>query len=161
MSNNGRGARFWIRAWWPVALSAVVIAFESTAWFGADRTSGPLRAIWQALFGSVSTAQWGILGHLIRKAGHFLGYGIIGLVWLRAWRLTLPRLQILPGALLAVLGTALIASCDEFHQSFIPSRTGSPWDVLLDCSGAAAMCLAAWGIARLTRARQAGQLSAG
>ncbi len=161
MWNKGRGARFWIRAWWPVALSAVVIAFESTAWFGADRTSGPLRAIWQALFGSVSTAQWSILGHLIRKGGHFIGYGIIGLLWLRAWHLSLRRLQIFPGVLLAVLGTALIAGCDEFHQSFIPSRTGSPWDVLLDCSGAAAMCLAAWGIARLTRLRRIGQLSAG
>jgi len=143
-----------------VALSAVVIDFESTAWFGDDRTSGPRRAIWQALFGSVSTAQWLILGHLIRKVGHFIGYGIIGLVWLRAWHLTLPRLKILPGVLLAILGTALIASCDEFHQSFIPSRTGSPWDVLLDCSGAAAMCLAAWGIARLRRPRRMGQLSA-
>lgn len=160
MSNNDRGARFWLRAWWPVALSAIIIAAESTAWFGADRTSGPLRAIWQALFGSVSAAQWGILGNLIRKAGHFIGYGIIGLVWLRAWRLTLPRLQIFSGALLAMLGTALIASCDEFHQSFIPSRTGSPWDVLLDCCGAAAMCLAAWGIARLMRPRRMGQLSA-
>jgi VanZ family protein len=39
-------------------------------------------------------------------------------------------------AFLALLGTALVASADEFHQTFLPNRTGSPWDVLLDCTGA-------------------------
>jgi VanZ family protein len=29
-----------------------------------------------------------------------------------------------------------VASLDEFHQTFLPNRTGSPWDVLLDCCGA-------------------------
>jgi len=42
-------------------------------------------------------------------------------------------------AALALLGTALIASSDEFHQSFLPNRTASPWDVLIDCSGAITM----------------------
>ena len=36
----------------------------------------------------------------------------------------------------AFLGTALVASCDEWHQTFLPNRTGSVWDVLLDCCGA-------------------------
>jgi len=35
----------------------------------------------------------------------------------------------------------MTASADEFHQSFLPNRTGTPWDVLLDCSGALAMQL--------------------
>jgi len=30
------------------------------------------------------------------------------------------------------------AALDEFHQSFVASRTGSPWDVLIDCAGALA-----------------------
>jgi VanZ family protein len=30
----------------------------------------------------------------------------------------------------------MVASSDEFHQTFLPNRTGSPWDVLLDCCGA-------------------------
>ena len=37
---------------------------------------------------------------------------------------------------LAMAGTFLVASADEFHQSFLPNRTGTPWDVLLDCCGA-------------------------
>jgi VanZ family protein len=41
-----------------------------------------------------------------------------------------------------VLGTVLVASLDEWHQSFIPSRTGTPRDVVLDtCAGIAAQIL--------------------
>lgn len=65
---------------------------------------------------------------------------MIGLTWLRAWRLIFPRAQFFSGAALAVLGAVIIASCDEFHQTLIPNRTGSPQDVLIDGWGAAFMC---------------------
>jgi VanZ family protein len=38
----------------------------------------------------------------------------------------------------AVLCTLLIAILDEYHQSFLPSRTSSPIDVCIDLSGAIA-----------------------
>jgi VanZ family protein len=45
-------------------------------------------------------------------------------------------------ASIAVLMTAFVASLDEWHQSFIPSRTGTPRDVALDtCAGIAAQIL--------------------
>jgi VanZ family protein len=69
---------------------------------------------------------------------------MIGLAWLRAWRLTLPQFNFTRGATLALLGTALLASADEYHQSFLPNRTGSPGDVLLDCSGAIVLLLATY-----------------
>jgi len=50
--------------------------------------------------------------------------------------MTLPHSRFLQDAVLAPLGTALMASADEYHQSFLPNRTGSSWDVLLDCCGA-------------------------
>lgn len=136
-----------------------LIAVSSSVTFGTDHTSGPLRWLWQVVFGPVSKARWELIHFLIRKTGHFVGYGTLGLAWLRAWRMSLPRVHFLLHGVLAVLGSALIASCDEFHQSFIPNRTGSPWDVLLDCCGAAFMCLLAWGIARLLRPKRKRQLS--
>jgi VanZ family protein len=43
---------------------------------------------------------------------------------------------------IAVLGTALVASLDEWHQGFIPSRTGRWQDVALDtCAAIAAQFL--------------------
>ncbi len=136
MSSSRRGLSFWASAWWPVVVGIAVIAVESTKYFGADRTSHPLRVLFQALFGPVGDARWQVIHHYIRKSGHFLGYGGLGLIWLRAWRMSLPRLQLLPGAVLALASTALVAGWDEWHQTFLPNRTGTPWDVLLDCCGA-------------------------
>lgn len=136
MSSSPRGFKFWMNAWLPVAVGIGVILMESTVWFGSNHTSGPLRWLWETLFGPVTNARWGGIHHLIRKSGHFFGYGAIGLAWLRAWWMTLPHSRFLHDAFLALLGTALVASADEFHQTFLPNRTGSPWDVLLDCTGA-------------------------
>jgi VanZ family protein len=113
-----------------------------------------LRWLYQAIFGQVSNAHWEIIHHLIRKSGHFTGYGLLGLAWLRAWWMTLPRSVFVQDALLALLGTAMTASADEYHQTFLPNRTGTPWDVLLDCCGALAMQLLVYVCMRLFRPKR-------
>jgi len=65
-----------------------------------------------------------------------------------------PKIQFFTDASLALLGTALIASCDEFHQTFLPNRTGTPWDVLLDCSGALVLELIVYLFARSFRPKR-------
>ena len=155
MSSNGkRGLGYWINAWLPVAIGIAIIVMESTELFGADHTSGPLRRIYEAIFGHVSNARWEIIHHYIRKSGHFFCYGAIGLAWLRAWWMTLPHSHFLPDALLALLGTAMVAICDEWHQTFLPNRTGSPWDVLLDCTGAITLQLLVYVFMRTFRPKR-------
>jgi VanZ family protein len=145
MSNKRPGGFwYWVYVWLPVAVGIAIIAIESTESFGSNHTSGPLRHIFEFFFGHVSDPNWEIIHHLIRKTGHFIGYGFIGLAWLRAWWMTLPHSHFLPDATLALLGTALVASCDEWHQTFLPNRTGSPLDVLLDCIGAIVLQLAVY-----------------
>jgi VanZ family protein len=151
MSNKPRGGWFWISAWWPVAVGISIIFIESTPYFGSDRTSHPLRWLVQLISGPLSDATWEIVHHLIRKTGHFLGYGVLGLAWLRAWRMTLPDARFLSLAGLALVGTALVASCDEWHQTFLPNRTGTPWDVLLDCCGATGLIAMIWLYLRFFR----------
>ena len=136
MLNKARGLKFWISAWFPVALGITVILFESTEFMGADHTTGPFRWLFQSIFGPISDASWDNIHHYIRKSGHFVFYGLLGLAWLRSWWMTLPRLRYLEVAVLGLLGTALVASCDEWHQTFLPNRTGSASDVWLDCCGA-------------------------
>jgi len=155
MSNSsGYGGRYWISAWLPVVIGISVIVVESTELLGASHTSGPLRSIFEALFGHVSAENWEIIHHYVRKSGHFIGYGLIGLAWLRAWWMTLPHSSFLPDAVLALLGTALVASCDEWHQTFLPNRTGTPWDVLLDCTGAIVLQLVVYVFMRMFKPKR-------
>jgi VanZ family protein len=152
-SNRGassyHGARRWLSAWLPVVFAVGVIALESTEMMGADRTTGPLRGIWEFIFGHLTDERWEFTHHLIRKSGHFVGYGLIGLAWLRAWWMSRPRAPFFQNALLALLGTALVASSDEFHQSFLPNRTGTYRDVLLDCAGALVLMSTTYVILRI------------
>ena len=154
MSNSRRGLWFWVYVWFPVLLGIGVIAIESQEFMGADHTSGPLRALFQFVFGPIGDARWDLVHHYIRKSGHFVGYGLIGLAWLRAWWFTLPHSRFLPDALLALLGTALIASCDEWHQSYLPNRTGTPKDVLLDCTGAIVLQLIVYALMRTIKPKR-------
>jgi VanZ family protein len=152
--SNRRGLKFWVSAWLPVVLGVGVIIIESTEFMGADHTTGPLRWLAQTIFGPIPDTRWEIVHHYIRKSGHFLGYGAIGLAWLRAWWMTLPHSRFLPDAFLALLGTALVASGDEWHQTFLPNRTGSPWDVLLDCTGAIVLQVVVYTFMRINKPKR-------
>jgi len=155
MSSKPRtGFAYWAWVWFPVILGIAVIMVESTEMLGSDHTSDPLRRLYEFFLGHVRWQRWEIIHHYIRKSGHFLGYGLIGLAWLRAWWLTLPKSHFLPDALLALLGTALIASCDEWHQSYLPNRTSSPWDVVLDCTGAIVLQLLVYIFMRSLRPKR-------
>ena len=67
---------------------------------------------------------------LIRKLTHFMGFGCIALGIYFAWgKRRFP-------ALVAIVGTAMIAILDEFRQSFTPGRMMSGQDVLVDTAGA-------------------------
>lgn len=146
--------KFWLSAWLPVGLGIGVILIESTQLMGAEHTSGPLRWLWEKLFGHVSNARWDVIHMMIRKCGHFLGYGAIGLLWLRAWWMTLPRSRFFEDALLALLGASMVASLDEMHQAHLPNRTGTPRDVLIDCCGALTLQLAVYIYLRLFRPKR-------
>lgn len=138
----------------PVLIGTALIATSSSSLFSAQHTNGPFRWLYESLFGPVDDARWGILHVYMRKMGHFFGYGVFGLLWLRAWWQSLPRSRFFVDACLAVLGAGLVASADEFHQTFLPSRTGSPWDVLLDCIGATSLQLMVYIFLRIFKPKQ-------
>ena len=154
VTSQSRSAWFWIRTWAPVLLGMLMIGGESTEMLGSDHTSGPLRIVYEWFFGPVTGYRWFLIHHAIRKTGHFFGYGFIGLAWLRAWWFTLPRSRFFTDFVLALLGTAAIASCDEFHQAFLPNRTGTPWDVLLDCAGAFLLMFIVYIYMRVAKPKQ-------
>lgn len=134
-----------LKAWIALILWLIVICVESTTYLSAHNTSRFLYPLLHFLFG-VSRARFEPWHFLIRKSGHVFGYGLLSILLFRAWRETLPALGnprwAFRWANIAVLGTAFVASLDEWHQSYIPSRTGTPRDVLLDtCAGIGAQIL--------------------
>jgi VanZ family protein len=134
-----------LKAWIAAILWLIVIAIESTNLASSNNTSRMLYPLLHFLFG-MDHRHFEHLHFYIRKGGHVFGYGMLSILLFRAWRETLADVNrarwTLRWATLAVLGTVLVASLDEWHQSFIPSRTGTPRDVLLDtCAGIAAQFL--------------------
>jgi VanZ family protein len=134
-----------LKPWIAAILWMIVIAIESTAWLSANNTSRFLYPIFHFLFG-ISRGNFEPWNHILRKMGHVVGYGLLSFLLFRAWRETLPQLTQVGRSLkwtfrwsaIAVLGTAIVASLDEWHQTFIPSRTGRWQDVVLDTSAAIA-----------------------
>ena len=128
-----------LKAWIAAILWLIVISIESTNLASSHNTSRILYPLLHFLF-KLDFAHFEHWHFFIRKGGHVFGYGLLSYLLFRAWRETLPSTSrwIFRWANLAVLGTALVASLDEWHQSFLPSRTGTPRDVLLDtCAGIA------------------------
>lgn len=72
---------------------------------------------------------------VVKKAGHAALYGVLAWLYMGALRGDGPPSD--RARLLAFGLAALYAVTDEVHQSFVPGRTPSPWDVLIDGAGAA------------------------
>jgi VanZ family protein len=134
-----------LKAWIAAVLWLILIAIESSALLSAHNTSRILYPLLHFLFG-MDWEHFEVWHFFIRKSGHVIGYVILSALLFRAWRATLPAMSDVKWtprwATIAFLGTALVASLDEWHQSFIPSRTGRWQDVVLDtCAGVAAQLL--------------------
>lgn len=115
-----------------------MIVLESTNLGSSENTSRILYPIFHFLV-SMDTVRFAAWHHVLRKIGHFVGYFALSVLLFRSWRGSFPRLSTpwcLQWATLAFSNTALVASLDEWHQAFLPSRTGVLSDVVLDsCAG--------------------------
>lgn len=86
----------------------------------------------------------GALDLIGRKLIHAGEYALLCFLWWRLLREALPHRR---AVLAAFVVSVLYAASDEFHQSFVEGRNGTPVDVAIDATGAG---LAAFA---LTRAR--------
>jgi len=92
-------------------------------------------------FSSIPSSEminFGAWDTLVKKSGHFFGYSILGLTYLRG----LKEISWC-SCCWALLIVVLYALSDEYHQSFVPGRTSTLVDVGIDSLGAAAGLLAA------------------
>lgn len=119
----------------PLIAWMAFISFASTGNFSAGNTSriiGPL-VLW--LFPDTSPETMLAIHAVTRKIAHLAEYALLGLLSARAFRGSPSpglRQRWFPASLALVVVYALV---DEYHQSFVPSRTGSIYDSLIDIAG--------------------------
>jgi VanZ family protein len=123
--------------WMPVIAWLLLIFGGSTDFFSAEHTSRFLVPFLLWLNPHISPGAVEALQSVIRKLGHLTEYAVLAMLLWRAlrggtnWRAKITILFI--GTWFAC---AIFAASDEFHQSFVPSRTASPIDVMIDIAGA-------------------------
>jgi VanZ family protein len=123
-----------VKYWIPVIAWMLLIFLGSGDLMSAEHTSRFLIPFLRWIAPDMSPATIASIQLLIRKCAHLTEYAILAVLLWRAisqrqagsWRV----------AAFTLVAAAIYASLDEFHQTFISSRTGSPWDVIIDCAGA-------------------------
>ena len=116
MSLN-RGAGLWLP---PLALMALIYVFSAQP----DLSSG-----------------LGTVDLVLRKVVHFAEYALLCLLLWRPLRtVTSPGRAILVSLFVA----SAYAATDEWHQTFVEGRHGTPVDWLIDSAGAALMAARLW-----------------
>jgi VanZ family protein len=119
----------------PLLIWLAFISFASSGSFSAGNTSriiGPL-ILW--LFPNTSEETLAVVHFITRKAAHFTEYAILALLAARAFRSS-PRPAISSRWFVISLALVVVyALIDEYHQTFVPTRTGSIFDSLVDIAG--------------------------
>jgi VanZ family protein len=137
-NRNVKRDRSLLWAWLPAALWSAIIVLQSMNG-SASNTGALLDKLAIRLFGEIDPATFEVFHHILRKAGHFLGYGLLGYFCFRALLQTLRNAPRWMNAALAALCASFGAALDEWHQSFLPDRGGQLQDVALDAFGAVAI----------------------
>lgn len=138
----------------PLVVWAVLIFIGSGNVLSAEHTSVLLNAV-KWLFPSASPSSLSWTHFLIRKAGHLTEYAILATFAAHAFRNSSKEFLRRRWFLFSFGLAAIYSLTDEFHQSFIPSRTASIYDSMIDSAGALIALTIIWLWNRRVRSRRA------
>jgi VanZ family protein len=138
--------RRFLKYWLPVLLWMLFICVSSTDLMSAEHTSRFIGPFLRWFSPDITEATVASVQLIVRKCAHLTEYAILASLLFRALRQGRDNFR--RAAVIALVISAISAALDEFHQSFVPSRTGSPYDVAIDIAGALAGLLIYWGVIR-------------
>jgi VanZ family protein len=144
-----------LKSWLPAIIWASLILMASTDAFSAAHTRSILESFFHWLFPSWTPYSVYKAHLVVRKCAHFFEYAVLAIFVMRGFaedqtqgpstRPPRRRASLRMTMVRVVLLCAMVATVDEVHQHFVPSRTSSPYDVLLDTTGSTcAMLLLTW-----------------
>lgn len=140
-----------VKRWWPAITWAGVIFFFSTDYFAAPHTARFLTPFLTWLFPAVTPEQTAFVHLVLRKFGHWSEYFIFAVLLMSALKGDLDRWPTRRRALWTIAVLLAYAASDEFHQSFVASRSATVTDVIIDLSGG--LCGTLWICLRQIRGR--------
>jgi len=150
-----------LKYWLPVLLWLGFIFIGSTDLLSAEHTSRFLIPFLLWLKPDLSPEALAQVHFVLRKLGHLTEYAILAMLFWRALRRETNRqikaiLRLRSGQTLFLsvwILCSIFAATDEYHQSFVASRTAAIGDVLIDSAGAIFGLLISAGFAK-RRARK-------
>ena len=119
----------------PLFLWIGVIFFLSSKQGAMSETSLYIRPLLLFLFPNAPEETLAIYHGYIRKFAHFAEYAALAFFAFRAFSSSSNEFLQKYRFFVSLILVFSIASLDEINQSFLTSRTGSFWDVLLDTFG--------------------------
>jgi VanZ family protein len=131
-----------LKRWAPAVVWMSVIFLFSTELYSGSNTSSVLAPLLSSLFPSLSSDQFEMIHLTLRKLGHFSEYFLFAVLIERALSVERPEQSRISHAAWTIALATLYAFSDEWHQSFLPSRTASLVDVMIDSFGA--ICGTIW-----------------
>jgi Predicted integral membrane protein len=140
--------------WLPVLLWLGVIFVGSTDLMSAEHTSRIIGPILRWFDPSVSTVAIAQVQFVVRKIAHVSEYAILSVLILRALSQAQWRGRALRAASVTLAMSAVFAATDEFHQSFVPSRTASGRDVMIDIVGVLVGVMIYWALVARKQSRE-------
>lgn len=143
-----------LRYWLPAIVWIVVIFVASTDLMSAQHTSRFIGPFLRWFVPDITAENIAAVQLVVRKAAHVTEYAILAALLLRALRGTRPAPRGRDAALAAAVAVTC-AAADEYHQSFVATRTGSPVDVTIDAIGAVIGTTLCWWLMSRPRAGRA------
>lgn len=134
--------------WLPPILWLAAIFYFSTDSFSGENTGSLLYTIAHWIVPSLTVEQFRPIHFVIRKAAHFTEYGFLALLLFRAFRSGSPIRWKWSWAMYSWLIIAVYALSDEYHQSFVSTRTASINDSFVDIAGGTTALLVLWMLRR-------------
>jgi VanZ family protein len=133
-----------IKSWLPLIAWASLIFVFSTDTFSSDNTAGILEPLLRGIFPTLAIQEIEQIHLAIRKLGHLSEYFLFARLLMRGLREQLGGAATWRECARSTVITILFAITDEWHQSFVPSRTASAIDVLIDAIGGICGTLSAY-----------------
>src|SRR5438270_5098080 len=141
--------KVFLKYWLPVFIWLGLIFLGSADLMSAEQTSRIIGPFLRWFKPDVSVETIAQVQFVVRKGAHVSEYAALAILLWRAFRRgTRWRMKISALFATTCLVCTLFAISDEFHQSFVPSRTASPIDVIIDICGAVVGLLICWRFAR-------------